>query len=466
MFPMLFPQAAPKTGRCALSKQRREKIQASGSTARVSARARGWGTEKLFFTRVCKSLPPDAPQTDLYQKARVYRHMLGTNPDADKTVFGFDVNPNVTFDQKMLPFVATDPNWKYAFAFINSGVSPNNEIYIAPLETMSQNTIPWRKIVSLADEVSSFDLRGDDLYLTTYKNTPRYKIVRTSLKQPDLSKAEIFFRAAKRLSKARRHSAMRCMCKRSTAGSEKSIALITKPEKGEPLSLPFEGSAYINATDTNTDGIYLGIESWTKSNTHFRYDPKTGAATNTNLVPPITVDMSGVEFINTKAKSYDGTLVPLVIIYKKGLKRDGTNPVLMNGYGAYGYENTSAFFYPNILPWLDRGGVFVFAGIRGGGEYGEEWHLAGKGATKPNTWKDFIACAEYLIAEKYTSATHLGIQGGSAGGILISNTIATRPELFGGNRQCWAERCTAGGNHIERRAEYSRIRNIHDRRRF
>jgi prolyl oligopeptidase len=84
-----------------------------------------------------------------------------------------------------------------------------------------------------------------------------------------------------------------------------------------------------------------------------------------------------------------------------------------------------------VLPWLNRGGVVVRAGIRGGGEYGEEWHLAGKGATKPNTWKDFIACAEYLINEKYTSPQHLGIQGGSAGGILISNTIATRPELFG-----------------------------------
>gem|GEM_PF-5323597 len=109
----------------------------------------------------------------------------------------------------------------------------------------------------------------------------------------------------------------------------------------------------------------------------------------------------------------------------------GTNPVLMRGYGAYGSGSTSPFFASGSLPWLERGGILAITGIRGGGAYGEEWHIAGKGATKANTWKDFIACAEYLIAEKYTSPEHLGIVGGSAGGILISNAITTRPDLFG-----------------------------------
>ncbi|MEP6703716.1 MAG: prolyl oligopeptidase family serine peptidase, partial [Acidobacteriota bacterium] len=168
-----------------------------------------------------------------------------------------------------------------------------------------------------------------------------------------------------------------------------------------------------------------------KSTANFRYDPKTGAATNTNFIPAIPIDMNNVEVVNANAKSYDGTMIPLVIIYKKGLKRDSANPVLMDGYGAYGTINTFARFLTTALPWLNRGGIYVLTGVRGGGEYGEEWHLAGKQKTKPNTWKDFIACAEYLIGEKYTSPEHLGIQGGSAGGILISNTIATRPELFG-----------------------------------
>jgi prolyl oligopeptidase len=93
-------------------------------------------------------------------------------------------------------------------------------------------------------------------------------------------------------------------------------------------------------------------------------------------------------------------------------------------------SNTEPFFASRFLPWLERGGVIALAGVRGGGEYGEEWHLGGKEQTKPNTWKDFIACAEYLIAEKYSSAEHLAGQGGSAGGILIGNSIVERPDLF------------------------------------
>jgi len=214
-------------------------------------------------------------------------------------------------------------------------------------------------------------------------------------------------------------------------GTRKIYRVDYKTKKAEPLRLPYEGSASIVGTYPDVDGVYFNLDSWTKSSANFLYDPKTRTATDTRLVPPIGIDMSSLEFVNAKARSHDGVMIPLVIIYKKGLKRNGTNPVLMRGYGAYGIENTSPYFASGSLPWLNRGGIVAITGIRGGGEYGEEWHLAGKGATKSNTWKDFIACAEYLIAEKYTSPAHLGIIGGSAGGILISNSITERPELFG-----------------------------------
>jgi prolyl oligopeptidase len=141
--------------------------------------------------------------------------------------------------------------------------------------------------------------------------------------------------------------------------------------------------------------------------------------------------MSAIEFVSVKAKAADGTMIPMAILYKRGLKRDGTNPTLLDGYGAYGITNTEPFFNPSFLAWLERGGVVAFAGVRGGGEYGEEWHLAGKLGTKANTWRDFIVCAEYLIKEKYTSPGRLAGEGTSAGGILISNAVAERPDLFG-----------------------------------
>jgi prolyl oligopeptidase len=129
-------------------------------------------------------------------------------------------------------------------------------------------------------------------------------------------------------------------------------------------------------------------------------------------------------------KSHDGTLVPLSIVHAKGLKREGSHPCMLIGYGAYGVSERP-FFERFELAWLERGGVLAVAHVRGGGEFGEEWHLAGKGATKPNTWRDFIACAEYLVAQGYTSPAHLTGEGGSAGGILIGRAITERPDLFG-----------------------------------
>ena len=314
---------------------------------------------------------------------------------------------------------------------LSTGVTPNQEYYVAPLPALNQTPVPWRKIVSFDDEVSNLDIRGDELYLLIYKNTPRYKIVRSSLSNPDLSKAETIVPASEAVIKNMLAQRDALYVETLDGGNYRLRRVDYKTKKAEPLKLPYEGSASISGpTRPNTDGIYFNIVSWTKSRAHFKYNPKTGKTTPTNLIPSNPVDMSGIKFVNDKAQSYDGTMVPLVIIYKKGLKRDATNPVLMYGYGAYGIVNTTPSFGAGYLPWLERGGVIVWAGVRGGGEYGEEWHSAGKQKTKPNTWKDFIACAEYLMSERYTSPQHLGIKGGSAGGITVSNSIAERPELF------------------------------------
>ena len=151
---------------------------------------------------------------------------------------------------------------------------------------------------------------------------------------------------------------------------------------------------------------------------------------NTKLQPAGPFDApADLESVEVKARSYDGTLIPLSIVYKKGLKLDGSNPTLLEGYGAYGISS-DPFFDPRYLAWYERGGVFAVAHIRGGGEYGEDWHLAGKMLTKHNTWQDFIASAHYLIDQKYTTSAKLGIEGGSAGGITIGRSITERPDLF------------------------------------
>ena len=127
--------------------------------------------------------------------------------------------------------------------------------------------------------------------------------------------------------------------------------------------------------------------------------------------------------------SYDGTLVPLSVIHAKNVRTNGTNPVLMYGYGAYGITADPAF-NPMRLAWIELGGIYAVAHVRGGGEYGEEWYRGGYKLTKPNTWRDFIACAEYLVKQKYTSPAKLAGIAGSAGGILIGRAITERPDLF------------------------------------
>lgn len=394
---------------------------------------------KSFLYPRLQKLGEDAAPIELYQKMRVYLHVLGTDPDKDKPVFGFEVNPKFKLDPAQIPFAGVPFDSKYIFAVVNSGVSPNSEIYVAPLDALERDAaqIEWRKIAAIDDEIAFADNRGDDLYLLTYKNTPRFKIVHVNLKNADLKNAETIFPASEAVVDGLAAARDALYVQTLDGGSRKIYRVDYRTKKAELLKLPYDGSATISDGEPGSsaaqDGIRFNLDSWTRSTANFYYDPKTKTAIDTRLIPPIEVGINSndYEIVNTKAKSYDGTMIPLVIIYKKGIKRDGSNPVLMDGYGSYGREYTSPFFSAGILPWLNRGGVYVTAGGRGGGEYGEEWHLAGKGATKPNTWRDFIACAEYLIKEKYTLPAHLGIQGGSAGGILISNAITTRPDLFG-----------------------------------
>ncbi|HXT62306.1 MAG TPA: prolyl oligopeptidase family serine peptidase [Pyrinomonadaceae bacterium] len=386
---------------------------------------------RSFLYNRLQKLPDGAPATDLYQKSRVFLHTLGTSADTDRVVFGYEVNPAIKMEPTPLPFAYVPIGSKYVIAIVNSGVSPNSEYYFTTIDKLGQTPIPWRKFVSLEDEVANIDLHGDDVYLQTFKNTPRYKVTRINLAQPDVAKASVMFPVSEAVVTGIGAAKDALYVQTLDGGVGRLWRVEYKGGAPQLIKLPYDGTAYIGWTDSQTEGLLFGLTSWTKSAAYFSYNPATQKATDTALIPPIPIDMSTIDATSVKAKSYDGTMVPLVILSKKGLKRDGTNPTLMVGYGAYGITQTEPTFAAGFLPWLERGGILALAGVRGGGEYGEEWHLAGKQKTKPNTWKDFIACAEYLINEKYTSAAHLAGEGGSAGGILIGNSIAERPDLFG-----------------------------------
>jgi prolyl oligopeptidase len=147
------------------------------------------------------------------------------------------------------------------------------------------------------------------------------------------------------------------------------------------------------------------------------------------LEPENAIDPKDFVSEERRATAPDGTQIPLSIVYKKGTRLDGSNPTALIGYGAYGDVWKPGFSRRNS-EWIERGGILAVAHVRGGGEFGEAWHLAGQKLTKPNTWRDFIACAQYLIDHKYTSTPRLGIWSQSAGGVLIGRSVTERPDLF------------------------------------
>jgi prolyl oligopeptidase len=198
----------------------------------------------------------------------------------------------------------------------------------------------------------------------------------------------------------------------------------------EEVALPVKGTADF-ATDPRLPGALVYLTSWAKAYKIYAYDPETKQVTDTKLQPTGPYDdPTNIESVEVKVRSGDGTPVPLSITHPKNMKLDGSNPTLLEGYGAYGFPS-SPFFQSTLLAWYEKGGAYAVCHVRGGGEYGEEWHLAGKGDTKRNTWHDFVACAQYLIDNKYTSPASLAGEGGSAGGILIGRTITERPDVLG-----------------------------------
>jgi len=160
------------------------------------------------------------------------------------------------------------------------------------------------------------------------------------------------------------------------------------------------------------------------------YRLSAGRSTPTALVVTSPVKFDDVEVVRTFASSRDGTRVPVNIIGKKGLRRDGSNPALLYGYGGYGVSLTPRFLGGSRRVWFDGGGVYAIANIRGGGEYGEEWHQQGMLTRKQNVFDDFIAAAELLVNQKYTQPGRLAIQGGSNGGLLMGAALTQRPDLF------------------------------------
>jgi prolyl oligopeptidase len=394
--------------------------------------ALGWvpGERSFFYNRLQK-LGPGMPPTARYLNSRVYLHAVGADPEKDVAVFGAGLSSAVEIASTDIPFVVTQPGSSYALGVVAHGVQREFTLYAAPVAALAKGRAEWHMVCDVDADVTGLAVRGDTLFLLTHKDAPRFKIVETTLSHPDVAHTEVVQPQGEAVV-ADLSAARDALYVRELDGGIGRILRI--PYAGgpaEPIALPFDGSVNFYPVDPRVPGILFAASSWVKGPRVLAYDPETGKVTNTGLRPAGPYDNpADLTSVEAKARSYDGTMVPLSIIYKRGLKMDGSNPTLLEGYGAYGIT-LDPVFDAKQLAWLERGGVLAVAHVRGGGEYGEEWHRWGMKLTKPNTWRDLIACAEYLIEQKYTSPAHLAPLGGSAGGITVGRAITERPDLFG-----------------------------------
>lgn len=384
----------------------------------------------FFFLREQK-LEPGMAVTERYQKARSYLYTLGADPDKLTEVLGIG-NARVKIRATDFPYVFSVPGSNWAIALVEAGVQREIALYAAPLATVGKPNTPWVKICDTDDKVSGFEVRGDDIYLRTHRRSPRHEVVRTSLRRPHIANAASFVPATDLVldNMALARDALYLEYRDGAVKRLKRLAF-TAGAVMQEITLPFAGSVSLAAPNPRLDGVLFNLMGWERASQVYHYDPKRRQVANTGLQPLGKFDLPpDLVASEVKVQSHDGALVPLSIVHKKGVKLDGSNPALLYGYGSYGISEDASFI-PRRLAWLERGGVFAVANVRGSGAYGEEWYKAGYKGTKPNTWKDFIACAEFLVKQGYTSRAKLGILGGSAGGILVGRALTERPDLFG-----------------------------------
>ena len=386
---------------------------------------------RLLYGRMPK-LADGVPDTERYQNIRVYLHTPGANPDDDEAVLGPDVSPLVKVDPAEQAYVFATPGSKHLIALAINGVQREFRLWTAPLASFAGARTPWVPVATAADGVTDFTVLGDDIYLMSHKDAPRFKVLRTSLARPDLARAGVVVPSSEAVVSGLSAARDGVYVRRMNGGASDLLRLpLGGTGSPVPVALPFSMDIDALATDPRRDGVVFNASAWTRFGGYFTTSAKAPKVVDTGLQPQGRYDNpSDIVATEVKVRSHDGAMVPLSIVHRKGLKLDGSHPTIVYGYGAYGISMTP-FYRPTFRPWFDRGGVFAVAHVRGGGEYGEEWYKAGYKLTKPNTWRDAIAAGEWLVANGYTTSASMSVMGGSAGGILVGRAITERPDLFG-----------------------------------
>ncbi len=386
---------------------------------------------KSFLYEWLKSDDNKDPRARLNSKTKL--HILGEDNVTDRDFFSNESYPGLKIDPRVYPFAVLNKDYKNYVIAGEASVQPEFKYYYAPIEQLKSGKINWQILCTPADKlVRGLETIDDQTYAITYNQAKNYKLVAIKREHPDWANA-ITIAAEKPDQTLESITRSKDFLFLTYSDGINNYLSKYNPHTKQitDVKLPYSGTINIYCPDHETDDCILQITSWNKPLTEFSYNAAndTFAPGIFNQPPNYPAAYKNLLVKEVQVKGHDGTMIPLTIIYKKGIKLDGSNVCLMDSYGAYGISATPHFSTrENAL--AVKGVVVAIPHVRGGSEKGEAWYRAGYKTTKSNTWKDFISCAEYLISNGYTSAGKLAGTGTSAGGILITRAITERPDLF------------------------------------
>ena len=369
----------------------------------------------VYYTRFPRKGERSDEDLNFYQQ--VYFHRLGMPDSGDTYSIGKD------FPRIAEVKLESSSDGKYILATVANGDGGDFYHYLLGPDGA------WKQITQFNDQVKLARLGRDNaLYLLSRAGAPRGKILRLSLDTPELSKAVEIVPASEAVIQ-QIEPAANALYAVDLLGGPSQVRRFDLDGKN-PVTIPIAPISNVQELVAQDDGLLLfRDQSYTEPPSWFEFGAGQTEPKKTALVSNSPVSFSDIEVTREFAPSKGGIKVPLNIMHRKGMKFDGNNPTLLYGYGGYGVSMSPTFDFTRRL-WFDRGGVYVVANIRGGGEFGEEWHKAGNLTNKQNVFDDFAAAAQYLIEKKYTNSNKLALLGGSNGGLLMGALLTQHPDLM------------------------------------
>jgi prolyl oligopeptidase len=383
----------------------------------------------FYYTRY----PEPAAGVPRFSNVRVYRHVLGRDRAQDEIVFA----PGVGGARDVPPFARPSLHLplesRYAYAVVRDGVRRELAVHVTEQRDLAAGRPRWHKLAGVEDEVLAIEGWKDDLYLLTKSGAPRHRILRVKGNAASLVSARVAVPQGdvviESMALAKDAIYMRMMNGGVDRLERAHLGMLGNLKSNEYLRTPFDTAITQLVTDPRVPGAILKLEGWIEPPSVMEVDAKRGELTRMSLQPPAPVQVADLDEVRLYAPAHDGVRIPITLLYRKSTQLTGQNPTLLVAHGAFGETMTPAFD-PARLAWLERGGVYAIAHVRGGGEYGETWVQGGRGAARMNTIRDFVSVAEFLVSYGFTNPKRLAIEGTGAGAIAAGGALVRRPDLF------------------------------------